>query len=288
MTKLFHISRQGYYQFKKRVAKRKSDHELIKQKVLAYRKEMPRIGGRKLFYLLKPVLEKSNISIGRDKLFDLLRDECLLVKKRRNYAITTRSYHRFRKHPNRIKEKTITQPEQVWVSDMTYVKCKEGNLYLNLITDAYSKKIMGYDLADNMKTESSIKALKRAIKNREYCKRRLIHHSDRGFQYCSTEYTNTLATNQIDISMTTKYDPYENAIAERVNGILKDEFYISDDRLSKQEAIEVVKRSIQVYNEKRPHMSCHYLTPNQAHQYGQYDLRKWSKKNYNNSMNFNH
>lgn len=249
----------------------------MRQKVLDIRKDQARIGGRKLIYLLQDDFKKKGIKIGRDKFFKFLKNEFLLVKPKKNRTITTRSYKRFRQHPNRIKDMIIKRPEQVWVSDITYINCKKGPLYLHLVTDAYSKKIMGYKLSDNLKTESTLQALNMALKNRKYPNRKLIHHSDRGFQYTAPAYTKRLADNKIKISMTTKYDPYENAIAERVNGILKQEFEISNHRLTISDAFKNVNHAIITYNHKRPHWSCHLLTPEQAHKFGKFKLKKWSK-----------
>ncbi|MGA2405635.1 MAG: IS3 family transposase [Bacteroidales bacterium] len=179
---------------------------------------MTRIGTRKLYYLIKPSLEREGIKCGRDKLFALLKYEGMLVKKKRNYMRTTNSYHRFYKYPNLIKDIEINRAEQVWANYITYIRTSEGFIYLSLITDVYPKQIVGYQLSDNLKTINCIYALKTAIKNRKYPERSLIHHSDRGFQYCSPDYIETLESNHIDISMTTKHDPYENAVAERING----------------------------------------------------------------------
>jgi len=175
----------------------------------------------------------------------------------------------------------IKRPEQVWVSDITYIKTRNGYMYLSLITDAYSKKIMGYKLADNMKTENNVAALDMAIKNRNYPNRRLIHHSDRGFQYCADLYTSKLEKHKIRISMTTKYDPYENAIAERINGILKSEFLVSDSRMYKEDAQTIIAESIKIYNELRPHMSNEYLTPNQAHSGMRFRMQTYRRKKIN-------
>lgn len=202
----------------------------------------------------------------------------MLVKKKRNYARTTNSYHKFRKHKNLIKDKVVTKPEEVEVSDITYIRTDLGFLYLYLITDYYSKKIMGWNLSDNLKTVSAVKALKMALKNRMYPKRALIHHSDRGFQYCDPVYTEILEDNGIAISMTSKSDPYENAVAERVNGILKDEFDIGYIKGDEKSVRREIKRAIEIYNTKRMHLSCEYLTPEQAHKRGKYELKKWHKK----------
>ena len=216
--------------------------------------------------------------MGRDKLNTLLREEQMLVKKKKNYTRTTDSYHRFRKWPNLIKEMKLTMPEQAWVSDITYISTRKGFAYLFLITDAYSKQIMGYYLADSLKVENALIALKMAIENRRYPERKMIHHSDRGFQYCHTTYTELLEENGITPSMTTKYDPYENAIAERVNGILKGEFDIDGIFSSIAMARREIKTVIQIYNYERPHRSCQKMTPWEAHRHGKYELKKWKKR----------
>ncbi len=202
----------------------------------------------------------------------------MLVRKRKNFTRTTFSYHRFKKYGNLIADLEKTHPEQVWVSDITYIRKKGGFLYLSLVTDAYSKQIMGFKLSDNMKASSSVKALKQAINCRKYPDRKLIHHSDRGLQYCSPEYISILEENNIDISMTTKYDPYENAIAERVNGILKSEFYLDQEFNNLKEAKREINKTIMIYNNLRPHLSCNYLTPKQAHLKANYKLKTWSRK----------
>lgn len=230
-----------------------------------YRREQHRLGTLKVFKLIKPQLEKLQIKLGRDKFFDVMRENRMLIHRKRRFHTTTNSKHKFRKHPNLIKGKVFNKSEQVWVSDLTYIKTQNGHLFLALTTDLYSKKIMGYHLANNTKVENTTKALRMALKNRKYKTRKLIHHSDRGFQYCSNEYTKLLADNKIKISMTEKYDPYENAVAERVNGILKDEFEIGDGFVSEPQAQKEIKNAIEVYNSKRPHISCDYSTPNFAH-----------------------
>lgn len=253
----------------------------MKQKVNSVRKRQARIGGRKLFYLLQDDFKKQGIKIGRDKFFEFLASEFLLVKPLRNSVRTTRRAKRFRQYPNQIKDINISKPEQVWVSDVTYVHYKKGTAYLHLTTDAYSKKIVGYKLADNIKASTSMDVILKAVKKRLYPRRKLIHHSDRGFNYTANAFTKMLKTNKIKISMTNKYDPYENAIAERVNGILKQEFSISGPTLDRSEVENVVKKSIHIYNNERPHLSCNYLTPNQAHLNGKHKLKNWSKFKFN-------
>jgi transposase InsO family protein len=236
---------------------------------------MTRIGTRKLHYLIKPSLEREGIKCGRDKLFAILKHEGMLVKKKKNYMRTTNSYHRFYKYPNLIKDIEINHAEQVWASDITYIRTREGFMYLSLITDLYSKQVVGYQLADNLKTINCINALKKAIKNRKYPERSLIHHSDRGLQYCNPDYIETLECNNISISMTTKHDPYENAVAERINGTLKNEFDLADRLPDQKHAEREINKSIWVYNNLRPHDSCFKLTPVQAHTMESHKLKKW-------------
>jgi transposase InsO family protein len=238
---------------------------------------MPRIGTRKLYFLLKEDFKALNISMGRDVLFKLLKAEHLLIKPKRSYVKTTDSTHWMKKYPNIAKNLTVTAPEQLWVSDITYIKTDTGHQYLSLITDAYSKKIMGYQLLDNLTSQGPLNALESALKNRKY-NHQLMHHSDRGLQYCSADYIKKLHENKVQISMTENGDPYENAIAERVNGILKYEFLIIDGFKNHQEAFNVIKESIEIYNDIRPHMSCQMLTPNKAHRQKEIPLIKWKKK----------
>lgn len=275
---MFNISRNGYYKkINSDQEKEKNESEIIKL-VMNKRKQMARLGTIKLYDMIKKDMIKKDIKCGRDKLFFVLRKNNLLVKKKKNYTRTTNSYHRFRTYKNLIEGLIITRPEQVWVCDITYIKTRDGNLYLFLITDAYSKKIMGYEISDNMKVSSGIKALQMAIKNRMYPDKELIHHSDRGLQYCHPDYTKMLEDSNIGISMTTKYDPYENAIAERVNGILKSEFDIGYIDAGAGYAKKEVKKSINTYNTFRTHLSCEMMTPENAHKHGKYILKKWHKK----------
>ena len=275
---MFGISRQAYYKRQQKVEQLEEERDVILKVIRPVRKKMHRVGTIKLYDMIKKDMTNNNIKIGRDKLFTFLRHEKMLVKKKKNFTKTTNSFHRFRKHKNLIKGLDVTAPEQVWVSDITYIKTEAGHEYLSLITDYYSKKIVGYHLADNLKTESSLKALEMAIKSRKYPDRKLIHHSDRGFQYCSDDYIAILTNNNIQPSMTEVYDPYENAIAERVNGILKDEFDIGEGFVNHLQAVKEIKYAIETYNTFRPHLSCEKLTPQQAHDFGTYKLKKWGGK----------
>lgn len=245
--------------------------------IVRIRCQMPRIGTRKLYFLIKDELQILNIKIGRDVLFNFLRAEHLLIKPKRSYVKTTNSKHWMKKYPNLIKNVELVKPEQLWVSDITYIKTDQGHEYLSLITDAYSKKIMGYELLNNLSAAGPLKALEMALSNRKY-DHDLIHHSDRGLQYCSADYIENLKKNKIKVSMTENGDPYENAIAERINGILKYEFLIIDGFTNHLQALSVIKESINIYNEQRPHLSCEMLTPNQAHKQQMVELKKWKKK----------
>lgn len=248
---------------------------IISDLVNQVRRYMPRVGSIKLYHILKFDMLNNGIEIGRDKFHEVLKRLCLLVPRKKQFFRTTDSNHIYNRHSNLVKGMNLNKPEQLWVSDITYLRTANGTMYLSLITDAYSKKIMGYHVSDNLKASSTKQALLMALKERRYRKRKLIHHSDRGIQYCCPEYTDVLDKHKIKISMTTKYDPYENSIAERVNGILKQEFDISNKRLYKEEIKRVVRASIKIYNKMRPHFSCNLMTPEQAHIKGKYNYKKW-------------
>jgi putative transposase len=235
------------------------------------------MGCKKVYGKIRQKIQDQGIKCSRERFFDMMREEGMLVKYRKRFVKTTDSKHIFYKHPNRIKGLEINRSEQVFVSDITYIGTQQGHMYLFLITDAYSKQIMGWDLADNLKTVNAIKALKMAFKNRRYPERELIHHSDRGFQYCNPRYTEILEKNNIKISMTTKYDPYENAVAERINGILKTEYEIGDGFLGYKDAKYEIKHAIWLYNTDRPHLSCNNLVPCKAHELENYKLKTWSR-----------
>lgn len=232
--------------------------------VRGVRREQPRFGGRKL---LGDALRARAIALGRDALFDVLRRHRLLVLPVRAYHKTTLSHHRFYRHPNLLKPgpgQVVPQaPEQVWVSDITYVPTQEHATYLSLVTDAYSRKIVGYHLDVHMQTSAVSRAFKMALRQRR-SRQPLVHHSDRGIQYCSADYQALHAQHGITCSMTDGYDCYQNALAERVNGILKGEFLLHKPRNLK-EARQMVKQSIRLYNEKRPHLSLQYKTPDAVH-----------------------
>jgi transposase InsO family protein len=242
------------------------------------------MGGRKLYFMIKEDLNRLNIKIGRDALFDLLAAEHLLVQRRKRKHITTNSNHWYRKYPNLIKNLVPNGPNQIWVSDITYIRTKQEFLYLFLITDAYSKKILGYRLAKNLDSTHAVNSLQDAIKNTCQPISGLIHHSDRGIQYCSKEYTDLLNKHAISISMTENGDPLENPIAERINGILKDEYLY--DKINNHNNLDIIElsRSIEKYNTLRPHLSCEMLTPQQAHR-AQGNLKRMWKNYYRKRVN---
>jgi putative transposase len=226
------------------------------------------MGTRKLYEKLTPFMQEHGIKIGRDALFDLVAANHLQVRRRKRRIQTTQSFHWLRKYPNLIRDITPTAPNQLWVSDITYWKINsDKHLYISFITDAYSHKIVGYYVAETLEAVESIKALKMALSslnsNLQY---QLTHHSDRGIQYCSKDYVKLLQDYSIQISMTENGDPLENAIAERINGIIKDE-YLYDYQINKiKDARDLLGAVVELYNSDRPHMSIGNLTPNQIHQ----------------------
>ncbi|HEX9062454.1 MAG TPA: IS3 family transposase [Clostridia bacterium] len=275
ISRLFGKSRQAFYQMETRQTQEYVNDEIILVYVKEIRKEQPRIGTRKLCAMLSDILKANNIKIGRDKFFALMRKHSLLVQRRRRYIATTDSSHTCKVYPNLIKEYIPGGPEQIWASDITYIPTTKGFVYLSLVTDQYSKKIMGYHVHPTLETNGPLKALQMALLNRNFPHSALIHHSDRGAQYCCQEYILLLQNNQIQISMSSKGNPYENAIAERVNGILKTEFNLDRQFKDIEEVESVVKRVVSIYNAKRPHASCDYLTPETAHQQQGLIKKRW-------------
>ena len=249
------------------------DH-IVQQMVLNIKKNHPRMGTRKIYHLIKPDLERSNIKMGRDALFDLMAANNLLVTNRKRKHITTNSNHVFKRYPNLIKGIEPDGPNQIWVSDITYIKSGQDFLYLFLITDLYSKKILGYQLARTLDSMHAVNSLQDAIKNTCQPITGLIHHSDRGIQYCSKDYIKVLKEGKISISMTENGDPLENPVAERINGVLKNEYLNQYQNLT----ITQLEKSIEKYNKKRPHLSCDMLTPEAAHLTSGKLKRRW--KNY--------
>ena len=260
------ISRQAYYQgcraFKARSMADRQVIEFVQQS----RVRQPRLGTRKLCNLLQSQ-PRQELQIGRDRLFSILRERQLLVPRPRAHHKTTNSHHHLRRHPNLLKaganQVVATGPEQVWVADITYLPTVEGLAYLSLVTDAYSRKIVGHHVHDNLRAESVAQALRQAIKQRRTAQP-LVHHSDRGAQYCSNTYQALHAKHGIRCSMTDGHDCYQNALAERVNGILKTELLLVRPQDLKQ-AKKMVRESISIYNEERPHLALSYKTPAAVH-----------------------
>ena len=258
------ISRQAYYQQCQRERRQEQRDNLIIAFVREQRQKHPMLGGRKLLYLLR---QQTGIRIGRDQLYDLLRYHRLLVHKRRAYHKTTQSKHHLWCHPNRLKagvdQVIAQQPEQVWVADITYLPVKQGEAYLSLVTDAYSRKIVGHHVHGDLKACSVVKAYRKALRQRQ-SQQPLIHHSDRGLQYCSCLYQAEHSQHEVSCSMTDGYDCYQNALAERVNGILKTEYLLrKPENLAQAEVM--VSESIQLYNQQRPHMALKNKTPDEVH-----------------------
>lgn len=226
------------------------------------------------------IYDKYQLSIGRDWLFDLMFRKDLKVKTKRPGHRTTDSRHTYEVYPNKIKDLAINHAEQVFVSDITYIRVSDFFMYLFLVTDIYSKKIMGYHLGESLHRNHAVKALKNAIKNRQYFDQKIFHHSDCGGQYCSNDYTRLLVKNNFTISMTEKDHCYENSIAERVNGILKGELILNDVLPTKAVAKSTIRKAVEIYNEIRTHLSCGLLTPFEAHKKGEGLKKMWSKKTY--------
>lgn len=258
------MSRQNFYKTHRARERRKVDEELIRVLVENMRKEHPRMGGLKMHHLLKEDLLDAGISIGRDRFFEVLGNLGLLLEPRRTVPHTTNSRHSLPVFVNLIKTMEVTGPNQVWVADITYIRTREGFLYLYLITDMYSKKIVGYHLGKSLKTADALMALKMALKDLPDGELP-IHHSDRGCQYCSHEYVEELKESGLKISMTEENHCAENAMAERVNGILKNEYYLDAEFRTETDAHKAVDQTIYLYNVKRPHRSLKLRTPETVH-----------------------
>lgn len=281
------INRQFYYRSKKRKEKQQKIAGQVIDLVNVIRMKMPRLGTKKLYHKLESSLK--HLRVGRDKLFDILRANSLLIKPKKQYHVTTDSHHRFKKHKNLVENLEINRPEQVLVSDITYVGDREHPMYLALVTDAYSKKIMGFNLSNSLGAKGAVCALKMAIKSRSYPNKKMIHHSDRGIQYCCDIYQEVLNDEDLNktvikCSMTEKYDPYQNAVAERINGILKQEF-IGDVKIKDIELMKLlIENSIEIYNQERPHYSNYMLTPEQMHLQSAIKMRTYKTKKLSTKM----
>lgn len=263
MCELFGNTRQAWYKTRKAQETREMQELIVLGAVKHLRKSLPRLGLRKMHYMLTNFKKMHQIKMGRDKLADLLREHNLLIKKKKGPK-TTNSNHRFRRYENKTKDLVPTRANQLWVSDITYIPIGRSFVYLSLITDAYSRKIIGWSLRKDLTHKGPEDALKMALKQRK-AKLDLMHHSDRGIQYCCDNYIKLLKKNKIEISMTQNGDPYENALAERIHRTLKEEFLQYYVYGNYEQAKEAVARAIHLYNRKRPHLSLDFLTPDQMY-----------------------
>ena len=289
ICRLFGITRQAYYQNSWEAESLQTADLLIVKEVQKIRKNHRAMGTRKLYEQLQPFMIAHGIKIGRDALFDLLSANQLLIKRRKRRIQTTFSSHWLRKYPNLIKEFTPSAINQLWVSDITYWKINTSeHLYISLITDAYSRKIVGYNVADTMEAIQSIAALQMALATLWGVAKpkQLIHHSDRGIQYCSGKYVKLLQDNDVKVSMTESGDPLENALAERVNGIIKEEYLNFYETVSLEEAKKQLVNTIILYNNDRPHMSISNKTPNQVHQVNNINHQRLWKNYYKKNNTF--
>jgi len=273
---LLGYSAQAYYKHNKKQFRQQYHEQLILEQIDGVRKQQPRCGGRKLFIMLQPFFIQHNINMGRDKFFELLKRNKLLVRRTKRSVHTTNSKHHFYRYPNLVKGFTPLKAHELWVADITYIPLKERFAYLFLITDAYSRKIVGFNVTDDMKVSSAVVALKQALAQKPP-ETIVIHHSDRGIQYCSNEYVGLLQQHHAMISMTNNGDPLENAIAERVNGILKTEL-ISSYYSDLQAASVHIARCITIYNYRRRHSSLNWQIPATVHTQKGPQIRRW--KNY--------
>lgn len=265
ICRLFGITAQAYYQHNWYMEDLQFEHELVLKEVLSIKEKHRKMGGRKIYELLEPFFLEHQIKMGRDALFDLLSAHNLLVRRRKRRVSTTNSFHHYRRYSNLIRDFVPDAPNQLWVSDITYWRIGSGHVYISLITDAFSRKVVGYHVAETLHTVETLKALKMAIAGLDEPPTDLIHHSDRGVQYCSSEYVRLLKSNKIQISMTENGDPLENAIAERINGIIKDEYLECYEVENINQCRELLYQVVLLYNQERPHLSLGMKTPESIH-----------------------
>lgn len=264
LCKFWEVSRQAFYKERKSLQAECDKQTSVINEVKQIRKEHVKLGGRKMFNELRHELRQCGRGFGRDKFFELLRMHDLLIKRKRKFAVTTQSNHPFYKYKNELAKATVIAPNQAWVSDITYLRTRKGFAYLSLVTDAYSRKIVGWNVDKSLGVESTLKAAEQAIKQCKQLKG-LIHHSDRGIQYCCYAYTDRLKLKGVSISMGEAGNCYDNAVAERVNGILKDEYLLDAEFVDMEHALEATRQAIYLYNEKRPHWSLGLKKPAEVH-----------------------
>lgn len=278
LCRLFGKTRHSWYDHQWHRKQMLLTDELVLFYVNQIRGQLPRLGTRKLYHLLQQRLAPHHTQIGRDHLFNLLAQHHMLVRQRRRKALTTDSHHWLHKYANLAAQLTPERPDQLWVSDITYIRLNNEFAYLSLITDAYSRKIVGFHLAMDLSVEGCLQALRMALLQRSSPWLPLIHHSDRGVQYCCKKYVDLLTDNTIGISMAEKGNPYENALAERLNGIIKVEFNLHRRMTGFEQTSKDISEIINTYNSQRPHASCDFLTPLQAHEKTGSIKKRW--KNY--------
>ncbi len=277
-------TRQAFYDHQWRADQHALDEGLVIDLVRRQRADTPGAGGRKLLHLLENQWQKHGVHLGRDQFFALLRRNELLIRRRKKYATTTDSRHWLKKHPNLAADMKVERPEQLWVSDITYISTGSKFGYLVLITDAYSRKIVGHEFSKSLNAAFCVNALQVALSSRQYPQQPLMHHSDRGIQYCSQAYVGVLEKHSCSISMTQNGDPYENALAERVNGILKQEWNLDQTFDSFEQAHNAIQKAVYHYNHSRPHASCDYHTPANAHQLQGTLKKRWKPKSKNKAI----
>lgn len=260
------LSRQAYYQHNRAADPRSQKDQQVVEFVRRVRMRQPRLGGRKLHFLLQEQ-SSTHLRVGRDRLFRVLAEHHLLVPPKRAYHKTTHSSHRFYRHPNLLKpgphHVVPSGPEQVWVADITYLPSRNGPLYLSLVTDAFSRKIVGHHVHDSLHAKSVARAFSAALRQRR-TQQALVHHSDRGIQYCSEHYQSLHAQHGVTCSMTDGYDCYQNALAERVNGILKNEL-LTQPPVDLPLTHRMVREAVDIYSYERPHQALKYKTPDAVH-----------------------
>ena len=270
MCAVFGRSKQAYYKQLQYQADERVKEEVIVGLIKNKREIWKRGSGRNLHQCLQKEFKTHQIKIGRDKFFEVLRDNHLLITSKRERTKTTCSFHHFNRYKNLIEDAVPVRANEIWVADITYLwlKPQDKFCYLSIITDLYSRKIVGHCVHDSLSVKGCIDALKRALMTRKNKNERLTHHTDRGVQYCCHAYVRLLQKQRIEISMTQTGDPLENAVAERINKTIKEEF--TNDRQINFSNIETakseIKKFIDFYNQQRPHRSVQWLTPNQAHQ----------------------
>ena len=264
LCKVVRMSRQNYYKQRHYRRRREVDEELILSLVRRERAIQPRLGARKLLHILGDKLKLAGVSVGRDKFFSILDRSSLLIKRRFKGYRTTDSRHRFRVYGNLLKDFVLTSPHQALVSDITYIRTDEGFMYLSLVMDAYSRAVVGYDCSDSLESEGTLRSLTMALRGLP-ADGKTIHHSDRGSQYCCCAYVEKLRRRGLRISMTEENHCYENSQAERLNGILKQEYGLGGRFRSKSDVRRAVREAVTLYNCRRPHQSLGYRCPMEVH-----------------------